>query len=662
MFNKINTLKYILVFCFAFSGSVYSEPVSQAQSTTPVIKSQIWNLKDADIRAVIQTVSLVTGKTFIIDPRVQGKVTFVSQHPMAINELYSAFLSMLQILNYAAVASDDGVVKIVPAMNANETGGAIADQSKPGVGDELVVRVVTVNNVSASQLVPVLRPLMPQWSSVTAYSPSNSLILAGTAGNLKRLVSVIHNMDSTNANEVTMVGLKHANAKQVVSVINELQSSDRAEGKVSNVSLAADEDSNSILISGNYDNSFKMKNLINNLDTKNALGAGGTEIVYLNYLTAKKLAPILAKIVGGVSDVGDDGGKGNTSSLKPSVGSRVSIQAEESDNAIIIHAPKAELASLKKVVLKLDRKPKQVLVEAIIVKVDESLLNQLGIVWGTVNDDGETTGSLNGTSSDNNVLALKATKNGVGLLPGTSLQLLLHVLMSNGSTDILSRPSIVVMNNEEATISDGQDIGIKNRQYLNPGDTTGDTTNSNNAAIYNTVERKNVALTLRVTPQISPDNSLRLKIDQKDDNVSAIASSDPENPVINTSQIKTSVLVHSGSILVLGGLADHQQKLQRSKVPILGDIPLIGHLFSYTNHDVQKKDLMVFLKPVIIDDSKQLNAQTRSKYDYIRRQELDAQMGKRLTPGFAPTLEKLDDSYLNKKSLPEPKATHGHEK
>src|SRR3990167_2401352 len=356
-------------------------PIVPAQNTiqNPNDSAQIWNLKNADIRAVIQTVSVLTGKNFIIDPRVHGTVTLVSQKPMTPDELYQVFLSMLQLLQYVAIPSGN-IIKIVPAMDGNALSRQIATPLQPGFGDEVVVRVVPVNHVSATELVPVLRPLMSQSGSVSAYLPSNSLILAGTASNINRLVEVIHQMDSENDNQISVVRLHYANAKKIVSVIHKLQTGNVNQRSENNASLAADEDDNSILISGISANQLVMKNLIQELDQQ---GSGGddTRVVTLNYLSAKKLAPVLAKVAKGINaSQAASVGKaktGDSSSESSDSSDNISVQAEDNSNAIIMHAPKSTLNSLLRVIRRLDVKPQEVLVEAIIVKVDESLLNKL---------------------------------------------------------------------------------------------------------------------------------------------------------------------------------------------------------------------------------------------------------------------------------------------
>jgi general secretion pathway protein D len=628
--------------------------IPQAPPTSRMTQ-QVWNLKDADIRAIIQTVSMITGKNFIIDPRVQGKVTFISQHPMSVNELYNAFLSMLQVLNYSAVPGN-GVVRIVPSVDANSMNNNVVSRFHPGAGDELVVRVVPINNVSAIQLIPVLRPLMPQWSSITAYSPSNSLILASTAANVNHLVKIIKKMDSRSENETSLITLKHANADNIVSVITKLQSGERALGKTPNVSVAADKLSNTILISGNLNNISTMKALIAKMDDRARNTSNSAKVIYLNYLSAKKLAPVLNKIATGQAS--DDKGKtaGSTGDEK------VSVQAEpDNDNAIIVRAPTNIMTQIASIVKRLDVKPQQVLVQAIIVKINESLLKQLGIVWGTVQQSGtsDTGGNPTTSTSPSNSFALKLAPGGVGFMQNSSLQVLIHALNNDGSTDILSTPSIVVLNGQKATISDGQNVGLVNREYSNSNatNTNGD---QNLGVPFNTIQRKDVTLSLTVTPQISPNHTLRMKIVQKDDSLATQATDDPnnDNPVIDTSNITTNVLVKSGSILVLGGLVDHQAKRNDQKIPVLGDIPLIGRLFRYVNHDIEKKDLMVFLKPIIINTDYERKKVSMKHYHAVRRDMIATKLGPTLGPNQFPVLPNLDNGpVLPRSALPEPAYT-----
>lgn len=604
---------------------------------------QVWNLKNADIRAVIQTMAILTGKSFIIDPQVQGRVTLVSHKPMSTDEMYQVFLSMLRMLNFSAVPSG-GVIKIVPSEKANILSRQIATEQQPGEGDDIVVRVLPLNNVSATELVPVIRPLMSEDASVTAYMPSNALILAGTASNINRMVALIHQMDESNINQIKVFHVKYANASKVVSVIRSLQNAGASQGRVSNVALSADENGNNILVSANAANQLLVGRLINQLDRK---GSGGddTTVIKLNYLTAKELAPILAKVAQGISTTAQDSGKDTTSSTSGG-SNNISVQAENNSNALIIHAPKTLMAGLMNVVRRLDVRPQQVLVEAIIVKVNESLLNKLGIVWGAVTSDNQLTGTGSSTDTDGNVTTtspdnsfqFKINSKGVGFLPSGNLGMLLHLLKSNGSSDVLSTPSVVVLNNQKASIDDGANVGLANRSYQGVAATP--STGNTSATPFNTIERQNVTLSLEVTPHISPNKMIRMDLLQKDDSLAADSSSSSDNPTINTSSIKTSVLVKSGDILVLGGLISNEQDKQVQKLPILGDIPILGHLFRYNTHKIDKTSLMVFIRPIVMSHGNALT-QTQHRYRYIRQEQVNMALDKPVDKQL-PMLPKLD--------------------
>ncbi len=599
--------------------------------------AQTWNLQNADIRAVIQTVSVVTGRSFIVDPRVKGRITFVSHKPMGAAALYHVFLSMLQVLNYTVVPSGDAY-KVVPAVYAKEYGARLANRTHPGQGDEVVVRVVPVNNVSAIQLVPVLRPLMPSWGSVSAYMPSNALVLVGSAQNMYQLIAMVHQMDQTDASHISLISLKYADARRVVAAINALQLQDRSQGKVTNVSVVADSENNSLLVSANLANTLLLKRLIKKMDSQQHGGSGNTLVIHLNYQDAKTLAPILTNLAAG-SLSGKAKGKSNVGN------GGVSVQAEHTENAIIMHGPKRVLDTLKRVVAELDVRPGQVLVEAIIVKIDENLLNRLGVVWGSVDSAASPTGIASSDGRVHNSFALCVT-HGFGLIKNGNIEALVQALKSDSSTEILSTPSVMVMNNQEASIDDGKNIGMLNREYST-------NTNSQTQVVpFNTFERKDVTLSLKVTPQISPNHMLRLKIEQHDDSLSADASSTSTNPVIETSKIMTHVLVKSGDILVLGGLVKRNHIHSVTKVPILGSLPIVGLLFRHKTDTVEKKNLMVFLRPLIVGDNLAARHVSRLRYHYIRGEQKGMERGRQVDTS-SPVLEAYPD---HRAVLPAPKS------
>lgn len=620
----------------AAPGTPSSSTIHPSSSDTSITQGpQVWNLKNADIRAVIQTMSILTGKSFIVSPEVKGRVTLISHKPMSVNEMYHVFLSMLRMMNYSAVTSDTGVVKIVLAEKANTLSRQIATDNNPGSGDTVVVRVVPLNNVSATELVPVIRPLMSESASVTAYMPSNALIIAGTASNITRIVHLVRQMDQSDINQIRVIHVHYANAVKVVSVIKKLQAASASQGRVNNMSLAADESGNNILVNANAANQLLVKHLVNELDRKSTDGSD-TRVVKLNYLTAKKIAPILTRVVQNNGTPASTTSDAKTANATPELGgnnTQVSIQAESNNNALIIHAPASVMTSLLRVIRTLDHRPQEVLVEAIIVKVNESMLNKLGIIWGAVNAGGQLVGSGSTptsvqdgsvTTPPDNSFQLKIGSNGsVGFLPTDNLGVLLHLLKSNGSSDVLATPSIVVLNNQKATIDDGQNLGLANRVYQGGAVPTG---GDQSVTPFNTVQRTNVTLSLEVTPHISPNKMIRMDLIQKDDSVDNSASSNgnPDNPTLNTSQIKTSVLVKSGRILVLGGLIQNQQEKNVQKIPILGDLPLLGHLFRYNTHQMQKTSLMVFIRPIVMNHQSAYT-QTRRRYTYMRNEQYRAE-------------------------------------
>lgn len=638
---------------------------------------QVWNLQNADIRAVIQTMSSLTGKNFVIDPRVQGKITIVSKKPMTVKELYRVFLSMLQILGFAAVPAGN-VVKVVPAMNAKEYAGtAVTGKGTVPIGDDnVVVRVAQVNNVSAAQLVPILRPLMHDWGSIMAYTPSNALILAGSADNVARLVKIVHTMDEKNASEIQESQLRYASATKLVKVLQQLQQDDRAEGKVTNLSFAADAESNSVLISGNKVNIVSAQKLIRRLDLKSANGNGGIEVVRLKYLEAKDMVTILTKLVHGHVSAGSSsdassGGASSSGSSSSSTASNssplgvlsaggnkdISIVAEKSSNALLISAPAEVVTKLNRVIHRLDTRPEQVLVEAIIVQVDDSMVNKLGVRWGTMSQDSGSSDSSGNSLSQ----ALNGFQPGVGFIRDVTIKGLLTALKNIANTNVLATPSIVVLNNKKAVISDGVNVGIQNRQYATTDTGGGSSSGDDSSNVpFTTTQRTDVTLKLTVTPQISPNKTIMLKIDQSNRQLDPTASnSSSDNPTIDTSEIKTNVLVNSGDILVLGGLIQNQRKRLSTRVPILGDIPLLGRLFQYNTKDYEKKNLMIFLKPIILSSGSDNQKVSLERYRYMQAQQIKKAAGESLVTRAGPMLPTVTGIRAGRLQLPPPFHTHG---
>lgn len=621
------------------------------------------NLKDADISAVIGTISEITGKNFIIDPRVKGKITIISSRPMERDEVYQVFLSVLDVYGFSAVPSGK-VVKIIPDANAKQIAVPTTDDEMPGRGDEFVTRVIELRNVSAAQLVPILRPLVPQQGHLAAYVPSNMLIVADRASNINRIVNLINRIDLPSSDEVELVPLQHASAAEIVRILTTLAQQDKARGggaptdpEASPV-LIADERTNSVIIGGGKSGRLRLRALITHLDTP-LQTQGNTRVIYLRYARAKDLVPVLTGVSTTVEQQAKAAGQAPAVNVLP-----VNIQAEESSNSLVITAPPDIFDALDGVIKQLDIRRAQVMVEGIIAEVSSNLNSQLGVQWiadGTPGGDGpvgvvnfSNTGSITDLASSIALSGIPSFGNGMTLGLGrfnsdnVNFAAILKALKADGSTNILSTPSLVTLDNEEAEIIVGQEVPFVTGSFTSTGAGTGNVTNP-----FQTISRENVGITLKVKPQISEGDAIKLDIEQTIDSLSTAAGA--VDLITNTRSIKTSIIVDNRQVVILGGLIrdDVQESLQ--KVPLLGDIPLLGWLFRSKTTTKDKTNLMVFLQSTILRDEAMMNRLTGGKYNYIR----DIQLGVRekgllmMPKEEAPVLPTLDELL----ALPPPPAT-----
>lgn len=590
-------------------------------------ESRLWNLQDADILSVINEVSLETGKNFAVDPRVSGKISLISSKPIKPDEVYDIFLSVLELLGYSAIPNGN-IIKIVPNTESGESATAIATNTQPGKGGEVVVRVIALENISANQLIPIVRPMLPQWSNVAAYTPGNVLILLGRASNIERIVKVIHNIDKTSATNIEVIPLHQASATQLANVLSNLQNNSRSAGDIPQVSIAADERSNSILLSGNKYARLHMRALIAKLDNPTQGIQGNTEVVYLRYLKAKEFAPILGKIVQHMLQKGTNGtaaaGSTSPSGYNPAGQAKngkttpendTSIQAEPGTNALIITAPSTMMRSLNSIIAKVDIRPAQVLVEAVIVEIDQDDINNLGIQWGS---RPQTSSSTSSSSTTGNVITNNFPpygENVFGIIPGVGIQAVLSALQNKTGANILSTPSIVVLDNKKATLEVGKSVPQETGSYSTTGSTS-------TVTPFQTISNIPVTLRLDVIPQINLGNAVRLTIELKNDSLQ-----NPDNPtltpIINTSKIKNSVIVNSQDILVIGGLISSNLIDSEDKIPIISEIPIVGTLFRHKTRRLEKRNLMVFIKPIILHNSQDGTNITYNKYDIIRRAQIN---------------------------------------
>jgi general secretion pathway protein D len=626
----------------ALPARVHAQSATDAQQpghATTADGRHTLNLKDADIQALIATVSEITGKNFIIGPNVQGKVTVVSAKPMKPDEIYDVFLSVLRVHGLAAVPSGS-MIKIVPEAVAQQDGSTGLGGGGESSGDELVTRIVPVKHVSAAELVPILRPLMPQGGQLIAHAASNSLVVSDRAGNVQRLASIIQRIDMVSDAQVEVIPLAHASAAEMARTLTMLADDKTAQANGENTRVFADTRTNSIMLAGAKSGRLKMRALIAHLDSPMDSG-GDTQVIYLHYANAKDLVPILQGVATTLSGVAPPTAAKAGESSGSGAPSPATIQAHTETNALIISAPPAIFRSLAAVVRQLDIRRNQVLIEAVVAEVADQTASDLGVQWQLPASD-HVIGGTNFTSSNlpgNNIFT--ATQNPLGIGNGFNLgyaagtitlpngtkiaQLgaLVSALQSDGKSNILSTPSVLTLDNQEAEIKVAQEVPFLTGQYTtNATSTTSGTTPSSGITNpFQTIERKDVGLVLKVKPQINEGESVRMDIHQEVSNLLPPVQG-AVDLVTNKRELTTSVLVKDDSLLVLGGLLDNQVKDNVQKVPGLGDIPLLGNLFRYRTNSRQKTDLMVFLHPKILRDAATEASVSSEKYNYMRTEQL----------------------------------------
>lgn len=612
------------------------------------------NLKEVEINALVESMSALTGKNFIVDPRVKGRVTVISSKPMDERELYEVFLSVLAVHGFAAIPSGK-VIKIVPVAGAKQENIPTVDLRSGAESDQIVTRVIQVQNVSAAQIVPILRPLIPPQGHLAAYTPTNVLIISDAAANVERIASIIARVDLASNEEVEIVPLRHASATEIARLLTTLEQgrvkADPAAAAGTLPRMVADERTNSILLSGDKASRLRLRALITHLDTPVDSG-GNTQVVYLRYAKAKNLVTVLqgvskslsneaarnAPVPGQAINAPPGGGSGSGSS---GGGGLVDIQADDATNALVITAPPDLLRSLRSVIAQLDVRRAQVLVEAVIAEISAEKTAELGVQW--VVSSNNAIGFTNfdaGTSSLANIIGLAAQANedglsalsaaripqglqlGVGSVAG-GVGAIISALAKDADANVLSTPTLVTLDNEEASIIVGQDVPFVTGSYTTSTG-GGSSTTSQIGNPFQTINREKVGIKLKVKPQINEGNAVKLEISQEVSNVVPSANAATQGPTLNTREIKTNVLVEDGQILVLGGLIDDKIDESAQKVPLLGDIPLLGNLFRYRNTSKLKRNLMVFLHPVILREPGQGALHTSDKYSYIREQQLAA--------------------------------------
>ena len=624
------------------------------------------NFVNADIQSVIKLVGQHTGRNFILDPRVTGTVNIVSEKPVSKDMLYQILLATLRVQGYAAVEGE-GFVKIVPESEAKTGANPTGEAAARVPGDRIVTQVFLLQNESAVQLVPVLRPLVTANNFVAAYPNNNAIVITDYAENVRRIEKIIKSIDLPSSSDVQILRLENASAVDIAQtiqrVIPETSAPANAPGTQPKVSIAVDSRTNSIIVRGDNPGLInRIKTVILGLDTPGA-AAGNIYVVYLRNAEAAKIAETLRGLLASDSartststqqtsttPTGATGTTASTTTSSAAANPASIIQAYPPTNSIIITAPEPVYRSLRSVIEKLDTRRQQVFVEALIVEVSLGKASEFGVQWQAARNVGGGQTVFGGTnfstspsiltSPGTNIIGASVDPStlGTGLnlgiikgsltIPGTNieianLQLLARALEGDTNANVLSTPNVLTLDNEEAKIIVGQNVPFITGSYQT---TANAATNP-----FQTIERKDIGITLRVTPQVSEAGAVKLKIFQEVSSVtrdkSVIGSADI---ITNKRSLESTVLVDDGQIVVLGGLIQDDQQASIDKVPLLGDIPFIGSLFKYESRNRKRTNLMVFLRPVVLKDDKAAPSLTADRYEYIRNLQGDMKLPRNL--------------------------------
>ena len=620
--------------------------VARAVAATDQMDRRITpNFKDADIMQITEAVSAATGKNFIIDPRVRAQVTMLSSTPMSPDAFYQAFLSILQVHGFVALPAG-GVIKIVPDANARQYPSIDLPGQVSATSDDIVTQVVAVKNVNAAQLVPILRPLIPQYGHLAAYPASNILIISDRANNVNRIMRIVQRIDQVGDADVEIVPLQNASATEIVRVVNSLYQQQAAtEGVANSFKVVSDERSNSILLSGEKDARLRTRVLIAHLDTP--LQAGGeTQVRYLQNADAEKIAAKLKEQITGVAQAAA-AGSGAAAAQAPAAKDEKGtiIWADPQTNALVITATPKTMRNLMSVVDKLDIRRAQVLVEAIIVDIDLSKSASLGVNWAMYGSGSTAVpaaafnSTVNGTSiasiaelvaDPTTALANGTTVPTGGILgigrigsSGLNFGAILSAVRSDTNSNVVATPSAVTMDNQEATLKVASEVPFLTGQYASTG-SSGSSSSSSSVTPFQTIQREEVGTILKLTPQINEGGAaVMLKIDLESSSV-VPKDAGPQGAVDLTTTkrtISTRVLIEDGGIVVLGGLTSADYSKQETHVPFLGTIPIIGQAFKTRSGSSDRTDLMVFIRPKILRTDAQAAIETDQKYNYIRDEQ-----------------------------------------
>lgn len=608
-----------------------------AFNQTATAKTWKVNLKDAEISALVAEVSEITGKNFIVDPRVKGSITVISSKPMTANAVYELFLGVLSVNGFAAVPTGD-TIKLVPDVNAKQNAIPFDARGK-AKGETLVTRVIMLQNTNANELVPVIRPLLPQFAHLAAINGANALVISDHANNIVEIENLINSLDYGEGDELEIIALKETRVDEVLTMLDNLTAtSANKEMRGSRVRLIADNRGNRLLIKGDARARKRLRDVVTQLDTPAADRLAGVRVIRLEHANAKQIADVMRNLIGG--DTG--GAKANTASggAANTGGGGVNLIADESQNALVIKADPSLMRELESVVKQLDQRRSQVLIQAAILEISGDNVDALGVQWAA-GDPSKGVGVINFSNvgaSLTSIAAVAAQENPTSLpsLAGTSLGFgktetksngdrsfygaLIQAIKTMSNANLLSTPSIMTIDNQEAKIVVGQNVPF----------ITGQSTNSSSGTSnpFTTIERQDVGITLKVKPYIGEGGTVKLEVEQEVSSVvPSVAGVNSADLITNKRSIKTTILADDGQTIVLGGLIQDDNSQSVSEVPLLSKIPLMGHLFRSKSHSQTKRNLLVFLQPIILRDSQ--NAVDLATQQYQQTRILQLEVGEK---------------------------------
>ncbi len=582
---------------------------------TPFLSTATINMKDADIREFASDVAKISNKTIILDPRVKGKVTVISEQDLDQGETYAVFLSTLRVHGFTAI-ENNGVVKVVP-----ESGGRSDFSSSLTSPDSLTTEVIRLKQASAKTLAPLIKPIINKQGHITAYEATNTIILADYVGNIERIKNLLLNLDKNPGDTFELVELKNTSSNEITRILNSSYKSSNDTKR--NFSIQSVDSSNSVLLRGQSGVLDQIKEVISKLDSSTPKNSN-LRVIYLKYANAEEIASILKEI----SDTLETEGVSTGSVRKKNT----NISFHKETNALIISAQPDILESLQSVISQLDIRRAQVLVEALIVELSDSLAKDLGVqylftgdgenqpvaIQNFGNQDPNLISIIGSETNSNSTLSSNAASSllniqglaiGVGKMKddGESFAAILNLVSQDANSNILSTPSVMTMDNEVSSIIVGQEIPI----------TTGETLSSNNSNPFRSVNRQEIGVKLEVKPQINEGNAVKMEINQEVSSVFGPITSNSTDLITNKRQIQTTVMVETGETIVLGGLIDDDVQESEKKVPVLGNIPVLGKLFKTTSTSRTKRNLIVFLRPTIVRDKNEMRSISNRKYNYF---------------------------------------------